>query len=310
MAERMTLDFSTLLLSEDSPRLHSDSAMQRPIREWTRCVLREPAGRLTILHPPGGEVWRDVALRFARGELSGLQTVKSAPSNRVGRGEIAGVPGIYFFKWYTPTGTEDRLKQTFRGTRALRAALRGADLNDAGFHAPETVCVIEQRRGGIVTGCGLITLAIPDAPAVREWLNADAAFLSSHWKGTPATFPITGKRGLLKAFGEELARMHVAGIRHADARLRNILCRFDDGRWLFYWLDNEGNRRRSSRLYRRVIQNLVQVNMDRAGLTVADRLCFWRAYVAAQGWDRKHAREIRNKVAEATRARWSERGWL
>lgn len=285
--------------------------MRKILGDWNRATLSLPEGSLSIYTPPGAERWREVVLDYLRGAVPGLVPVKSAPDNRVERGEVAGIPGTYFFKWYGPKGWTDRMRQTLRGSRALRACVRGNELMAAGFHSPEPVCVAEIRKGGVVRGSVFITREIPDAPAMREWINAEADFFSRHWKNPVSQSPAIGKLNLLQAFAAELARLHAAGLRHADARLRNILCRHDEQGWHFYWLDNEGNRRRpADALDVRLVRNLVQVNMDRKGLSVADRLRFWNSYARAARLKREEARALRNKVAKITRDRWKERGWL
>lgn len=56
--------------------------------------------------------------------------------------------------------------------------------------------------------------------------------------------------------------------------------------------------------------NLMQLNMEREGLTRADRFRFWRAYAEASGIPSDRHKRVMRRVIRKTRKRWKKRGWL
>lgn len=283
--------------------------MQSPFPSWERVRVRLGTATLWIFHARDGLPWGDLAPRYWRGELAGLQTLRSSPHTSVERADLGRPAGTCIFKWFRHVGWWDTCKQWRRGTRGRRAVVRGEELRAAGFRAPASFCLIEKCRLGLPFDSAFIAVEEAGAPSLRQWLQPAPDLLGRYWEGEPAAFPVRGRRALVAAFGAEMARLHGAGIEHADARMGNILARWRAGRWEFIWIDNEGNRRhgRMTPIQRR--RNLVQANMDR-GLTPADRLRFWRAYARTAGFSREEARTLRDDVARETRRRWRKRGWI
>jgi hypothetical protein len=227
--------------------------------------------------------------------LNGLAPVPSSPSAILHRGL-----GCYF-KRFAVRGWRDALKHMVRPSRARRALLGGARLEGAGFHAPRAVGLIEERVFGRVRASALATEEVTGAPDLRSWLNRPELGVA----GDPAR-----KRGLLRAFAREVARLHAAGFHHADVRIGNVLCRPAGQGWTFTWLDNEGLQRWPLLPLRLRLHNLMQVNMERTGVTLADRMRFWHEYCAGAGWSPSESRRTLDAVSRWTRKRWAKRGWL
>jgi hypothetical protein len=220
------------------------------------------------------------------------------PSSKVA--EVHQRDGFYF-KRYLIRDWRDVLKHAFRPSRARRALQRGEELTQLGIHTPRAVCLIEEKRGGFVRGSALVTETIDNAPNLRAWLNTPELGVEGNRKK---------RRALLAAFAREVARWHNAGLHHADMRIGNILCRPDAAGWIFHWLDNEGNRRYAALPEAERVHNLMQVNMERTGITMADRMFFWRVYAEACGLPAERERAIQFAVIDYTQRRWKERGWL
>jgi hypothetical protein len=261
------------------------------LQAWIR-VTRRP---ILIWHRPGESAWADDAPAYWEGRLAGLQPVPASKTAIVHR------RGSLYFKRYLIRNRGDVLKHLFFASRARRALLRGEELAAAGIHVPRPACLIEERRWGTVTGSALVTEAIDDAPNLRDWLNKpDLGVAGRHG----------AKRELLAAFAREVARWHNAGFHHADMRIGNILCRREAGGWTFHWLDNEGNSRHRVIPAQERVHNLMQVNMERTGVSLTDRMYFWKAYAAAAGIPAKEERTLQRAVMAYTQRRWKERGWL
>jgi serine/threonine protein kinase len=105
------------------------------------------------------------------------------------------------------------------------------------------------------------------------------AFARIHWSA-----PLTGewlvrKRAIIKRLGEEVGRLHQAGIVHGDLRLSNVLVKETGNRISFYFIDNERNRSYKEIPVRLIEKNLVQLGMISLSLvSPQDRLRFFRAY--------------------------------
>jgi len=114
----------------------------------------------------------------------------------------------------------------------------------------------------------------------------------------------------MRELGAHVASLHAAGLAHGDMRGGNLLVRDAGARWEFCWLDTEGNREARRIPLRWRVKNLVQLNMLREGVSLRDRVRFWRAYRLACGMDPVRLRRLRRAVLARTNKRWAKRGWL
>ena len=260
------------------------------LSDWVKVVKKTSQGRITIHHKPGDARWVDTAVAYWENRLPGLEPVPASKFARVQRRDG------YFFKRYMVRGLHDAMKDWFRPSRARRALDCGEDIESLGFNAPRSVCLIEDGRES-----ALVTEAIENAPDFRAWLNKPELGVAASRKK---------KRVLLRAVAEHIATWHNAGLHHPDLRIGNLLCRQDSGVWRFFWLDNEAITRHGHLPERLRIHNLMQVNMERTGVTLADRMYFWHCYVEKAGIRERDQRRILRGVMDWTQKRWHERGWL
>ena len=264
--------------------------------DWTTFHRRVPGtGRRLRVHCSRDDTqWAELAPAYWNDALPDIHPFRESRAARVHLGRIATEP--LYFKRFLSRGASDVLKHLLRPSRAMRACIAGEALRGLGFRTPEPCCVIEAPHAGAVVESALITRAIEDTFNLYDWFHEDRG-------------EIQEKRDLLHAYGTEIGRMHACGIFHGDMRKSNALCHAGEGPRRFYWLDNE--RTRVGRLsQRRRVKNLVQVNMERDGVTRTDRMRFWKAYVPAAGIDVALARALRRRVLEKTQKRWHRLGAL
>jgi tRNA A-37 threonylcarbamoyl transferase component Bud32 len=271
-------------------------------RSWR--VKRIPAprgGKLMIAFRADGDQWVGIAADYWRDRLGGLEEVRCSLYADVRRGRVEGDETIYYFKRFHMRGWRDYIKHRFRASRARRA-MRGAEMAGAlGFDVPETVCLIEHRKWGMVVESALVTRDLGAAGKMQELINRPKLNLVSS---------VVMKRTLLRALGAEVGRWHAAGLYHGDMRTSNIFCREPYGDPRFVWIDLERTRRYNLLPEARRVHNLMQVNMEKQGLSHTDRMRIWRAYVSAAGIAARDEKRILRQVVAKTQKRWRERGWL
>lgn len=113
---------------------------------------------------------------------------------------------------------------------------------------------------------------------------------------------ITAKRGILRALGSEIGRLHLAGFIHGDLTPFNVRIVVDEP-LRFAFIDNDRTRRNI--LFARErhrLRNLVQLGrFALPGITRTDRMRVFRAYEAAL--HRYHSRSLERRVAAMLRRR-------
>jgi tRNA A-37 threonylcarbamoyl transferase component Bud32 len=171
--------------------------------------------------------------------------------------------------------------------RTLAVAARGVP-------APRALAFGEPSGAGPALGY-LVTRTVPDAQPLSRFLES-----------VP---PPALRQILARALGEFLARMHQAGVVHADLHPGNLLLRLDhEGRPHLYLVDL-ADVRVGPPLGRRASQdNLVVLNRWfalRASRT--DRLRFWRAYDPAARADTRTPRHLEERTLASNLAFWRRR---
>ena len=245
-------------------------------------------GYLKIFYRRGDEKWGNLALSYWEGKIERLTRVKSSPHTIIHAGTV--MDQSFYFKRYLMRDTGDRIKHIIRPSRARRAFVNGEMIEALGFHPPRSVCFIEEWRAGFIQESALITEAIKDAPEVRCYID------------TVTTGSVQLRRQFLQSLGRAVGAMHSRGVHHGDMRVGNILCRFLHDEFVFYWLDNERTKRYATLPMSRRINNLVQLNMER-GLTLTDRMRFWKAYMEESRIPSIQEKEITHKVMKKTMER-------
>jgi hypothetical protein len=184
-----------------------------------------------------------------------------------------------FVKHFDPPEGLDRLKRWCRTSRPFRTALITTALREAGFTAPPVLLRgwhYESSRELVITA-----RAEGDGPilAMRELGGSIAA-----------------KRGVLRALGREVGRLHRAGFIHGDLTPFNIrIALHEPPRFAF--IDHDRTRRKIMiGRSRHRLRNLVQLGrFALPGITRTDRMRVFRAYEEALHCP--HSRRLARKVA-------------
>ena len=273
------------------------------IEGWVRVVKESPSegGRLGIYHRQGDDQWVDLALAYWQGKLNGLTLVESSGSSVVHKYRVTSDSLTCYIKRFLIRDWSDWIKHVVRMSRAKRALIRGEEIQALGFSTPPALCLIEESRALIVRQSALITEAIHDAPNIREWLNRPHLGVARS---------IQQKRQLLRALGREVGALHAAGFHHGDMRSTNILCRSSRRGFTFFWLDNERTNKLPRLPMRLRAHNLTQLNMERRGVTLTDRMRFWKTYLNETDISPLQEQRTLRKVIRRSQKRWKKRGWM
>ncbi len=208
------------------------------------------------------------------GECYRLTTIQSSKFARVYKLTVRfdnEDKGIYF-KQYLCRSVRDFIKNFVRANRALRAFKAAEMLGDDGFDAPTIIAIGESRYGLFHTTNFMVTLEIEDAKQIYQ-LICDLQ--------NGSELETKNRRGLIRAFGRTVGKMHAKGIFHGDLRLGNILARLEKDQWRFFFLDNERTRKFRYLPMRLRLKNLVQINMlPSNAMSNTDRMRFFKEYQA------------------------------
>jgi len=204
-----------------------------------------------------------------------LQRIKSAATSRVFKFTIAsgGTERAVYFKEYLDRSVWDAIKHLVRPGRAMRAFKASRMLLERGFRVPEILVLGERRMVYRAKRCFVVTAEVVKSKPLP-------VLLASDFSGVNVDV-LLGRRELIRAFGHTVGQMHRRSIVHGDLRLGNVLARYENERWEFFFLDNERTRRWPWLPAWLRLKNLVQVNMIAQGVTTTDRFRFFRAYLSA-----------------------------
>ena len=171
-----------------------------------------------------------------------------------------------YYKEFLKKSPFEGLKNIFRGSRSKRARLNREIIIEKGFHSPTIYCWGRKRRRPFFFTEGVDALGL-------------GIFIHNNWKLLLSSEKRFSKRIIIKKLGQEIGRLHKAGIYHADLRLNNILIQNNKKKIKFYLIDNESIYS-FKRIPRWLIEkNLVQVNMVFPKyVTRQDRLRFFNSY--------------------------------
>jgi len=171
-----------------------------------------------------------------------------------------------YFKEFLKKSPIEGIKNIFRGSRNRRARLNREILIRKGFHSPTIYCWGRKRGRTFFFTEGVDALGL-------------GIFIRNNWK-----LPLSGekryfKRIIIEKLGQEIGRLHKAGIYHADLRLNNILIQHNKKKIKFYLIDNESIYCFKQIPRQLIEKNLVQVNMIfPLYITRQDRLRFFNSY--------------------------------
>lgn len=193
------------------------------------------------------------------------------------------------------------IKESLRSSKAINAWKAGLMLSANGFHTAPVVLAGERRRWGLLV----------DSVFVAEAMHALTIgdYLSKHFGANRPADAFRGKRTLIRALGREVGRMHAVGIVHGDLLPGNILVDSDGEETRFVYIDNDRTRKLLVRVpMKLIVRNLVQLGrFSLSGITLTDRLRFFKAYMEANPRFKQRERELLAKVVRRTRKRLIKR---
>jgi tRNA A-37 threonylcarbamoyl transferase component Bud32 len=258
-------------------------------RLWINADYRQPDLEDALLAGP------DVVRQRLKAE-----PVQSAASSRVHRLTAAfnGRQRALYLKEYLHRSLLDQMKHWIRPNRAIRSAWASRMLQARGFGAPDMVGVGEIGSGLAGSRAFTVTLEITNAVPIYRYFAGDS--------DAGPSCSLQERRQLLRQFGQTIGLMHRDAIVHGDLRLGNVLVRRHDGRWEFFFIDNERTRKWPWLPRRLRLKNLVQVNML-PGISNTDRLRFFQAYTVLNPRVRLRYRRWAGAVLAMTRRRWARR---
>ena len=220
----------------------------------------------------GWRGWRDATARIdPLACLRAAETEAGRASRHARTVCFTTAEGVLFVKTYPAPG----------GWRAARAFRMARALAARGFGAPEVLLAAERARAGLLVA--------------RDAGGEDLASALAR-RGLTRV----GKRALLRALGNEVARLHRAGFVHGDLVPPNVRVRGTE----LVFLDNDRTRR--GRFLVRLVGRRNFVQLGRfvvAGLTVTDRARVLAAYGAGRGLSRSARHRLGTWVVRKTIAR-------
>jgi len=233
-----------------------------------------------------------------------LMKVPSSDYTRVFRCNVSfnGTERAFYLKQYLFHSLWDFVKYLLRSSRARRAFEASLMLQSRGFDVPAVVGLFERRFGPFHTDNALLVRAVEHSKSLWQCRR--------QIKGSNTEEALREKRQLIASFGETVGRMHAEGIFHGDLRLGNVLVQRKEGKWQFFFIDNERTKKFFRLLARLRLKNLVQINMYRQGITNTDRMRFFKAYLQENPcvWSRR-SRWV-ERIIEKTNLRLRRKKWF
>ena len=202
----------------------------------------------------------------------------------------AGLPGPAFLKSYRRYRWRDALKDLVRPVMAERAAMASVALEVQGFPVAPVVMIGIRRRLGVVQGAFVVSEDVR-APDAREFLET-----------LTGRSVVGGRRGVLRALGAHVGRLHEAGFDHGDLVPSNVRVQGDVSAPRFVLIDNDRTRQRRRPVsVRQARRNLVQLNRFVVrGVTGTDRWRVLDAYCRVRGIERAGRRRLGVAVMRKT----------
>ncbi len=202
------------------------------------------------------------------------------------RERLGGASGPFvYFKVIDATRGPLSIRRMFKGSRVAHVARISEHLRGDGIGVPEILLLGAEQHGG---------REIVATAAVDGWN------IPRHLRLRRET--LAAKRGILRALGGEVARLHRAGYLHGDLTPYNIFVTGVNPPQ-FVFIDHDRTRRTIlSRFERPRMRNLVQLgHLDLKTISNTDRMRVWCGYSAAMPPRRR--RTTRRRVAQMLRAR-------
>ncbi|MGE5190986.1 MAG: lipopolysaccharide kinase InaA family protein, partial [Deltaproteobacteria bacterium] len=213
------------------------------------------------------------------------QTVKTGPHRTVYRLSLAG--GEFYLKHFRVADRKALLQNLVRPSKAEREWRAAQTLARLGLPTFEPVALGRLRRGGLVYDSFLVSREIPETVPLDQLVTAELASGAGSPQSREAAHRQSDLRHRLAvAMGELAARLHRAGVEHADLHAGNVLVRVSGDDLPALWpIDLDKVRLHRGLSSRRRFENLAFLHQFFAGKsTRSDRLRFYCAY--RQEWGR------------------------
>lgn len=231
--------------------------------------------------------------------------VKDAPHRAVYRVRLPEFD--CYVKHYRMLGFRSHVRAMLRPNKARREFEIALSIQRLGVAAPEPLAWgVERSRFGL-GACWLVTRTIDRAVPLLEYLENGFQLLST-------TDQSRTRQCLANSIAEFVARLHAAGIVHADLHPGNLLLRFESGGKPQLWLiDLHAVSLESECSWPTMRDNLVTFNRYFAMRAFrSDRLRFWLAYRKSicdtiLAPTKVAARELERLTLESNRLLWRSR---
>lgn len=169
-------------------------------------------------------------------------------------------------KQYLNRSPLEILKNLLLSCRAHRAFKADLMLKQHGFAGPGIVAVGKKTAAGIPVRNFSITAEITNSTPLYRILETDSK----------------QRQEIISQFGQMVGRMHAENIFIGDLRFGNVLVKPENGRFVFFLLDNERTKIFKKLPNRLRLKNLVQIYISRINAEESERRCFLDAYLSQQ----------------------------
>jgi hypothetical protein len=228
--------------------------------------------------PDGVRVRNDVVIDV----VAALEGKRGAPHRRSRHATTWKIPiadAVLFVKRLDGArGPVARAKAMSRGRRSVHVLRISQDLRRHGFGVPDVLLIGENRNSGEEV---IVTSRAP-------------GFMVTRWMNPEHQTALGLRRGILRALGAEIARLHLSGYIHGDLTPYNIFAAGDPVAITF--IDNEGTEKTSRvsiNLARNRMRNLVQLgHFEIPGISRTDRLRVFACYAEAAGLSQPARRQL------------------
>ena len=234
----------------------------------------------------------DWLIKFWKNDLSDYQMIQQSKQATVVKGKNPNLACNIYLKKLHIRKRVDFIKNSLRKSRARRAVEMGEIAETNGFFVSKALFLIESVKNGFHYESGIITESIEGAISVGALLRE-----------------LKDKRSRLIQFVQSFARLigrwHKKGLYHGDLRLGNVLTKWVDGQYTFFFLDNERNRFYSYQVpTAKVTHNLMQIFMCVAKYPEEVQNTFWNSYNDVMKFPPKLYAKIKRNALTTVYERW------
>src|SRR5262245_23979540 len=213
-----------------------------------------------------------------RPACGGAATVKTGPHRTVYR--LALESGDFYLKHFRIADWKALLQNFVRPSKAEMEWQAAQNIAHLGLPTFEPVALGRRVHSGVVRDSFLVSRGIPEAVPLDEFVTAAVHAPDGTGAQHEAAGPQNLRQRLATALGELAARLHQAGIEHADFHAANILVRVGpDGEPRLWLIDLHKVHLGRSPSRDARFNNLAILHQFFAGKSSrTDRLRFYRAY--------------------------------